>query len=90
MMTRVNSCPFCSAKITTRDYSSYIDPPEWYDECENCSKYKLSYFYYTGFSFQLGEWHLEDVTDEETILKFNNSINHIVKRRAITKCNYSE
>lgn len=51
-------CPFCGERLYEYSHTSYYDPPEWGENCDNakCGKYAVHYFHYDGFSYTLGKW----------------------------------
>ena len=54
-------CPLCGSVLNTWDYGDYYTPDEYGEECNNikCIGYKISYFYYDGYSFKVGKWEYE-------------------------------
>lgn len=80
----MRNCPFCGERLSYIDYSSYYDPPEWYERCVNykCGKYEKSYFYYDGYNLKLDKWHKRNVDEESSELKeFKIRLRYYRKRK---------
>lgn len=67
----MKSCPFCGERLNFTNYTTYWDPPEWYERCLNpkCGKYEHSYFYYDGYTLRLDKWVKNKVADESKEFK---------------------
>lgn len=67
----MKNCPFCGERLSYINYTTYYDPPEWYNRCTNkkCGKFEESYFYYDGYNLKLDKWHKSGVSEEGPELK---------------------
>ena len=84
----MSKCPYCNEKLNYVNYTSYYDPPEWYQRCINpkCGKYEISYFYYDGYRLKLNKWKKANVDDDSLELQeFHNRIRYIKKLKSRLK-----
>lgn len=83
----MKACPFCKTRLRKYNYTSYYDPPEYGEICDDpkCGKYHSEYFYYDGISLKCGDWTYFEKYDETDsvdfkLLELRKRINYQLKK----------